>query len=210
MKASKLFGLFLALLSLAICSRSVCADPPTAGEGALVDNPFYGNWAAFAIGSTKTVREVTTLHDGVKIKEKTSTLKEISEDRIVLESVTTELRDVAEIVDAPQTIIIPAKISKEAFAKMEFLSSPTKDSVHPETPGATMGKETLDVGGEKLDCDWIANSWTDKEGGTHSSKVWLNKDVPGHLVKWTREAKSPTHTSNHETMLVSFIAKPAK
>jgi len=207
MKFSKLSGLFLAMLSLAICSPLAYGDPPAPTETDLVENPYYDNWAAFAVGSTKTVREVTVSADGVKTKERTSTLKEVTEDRIILESVTTELHDVAETIDAPQTVVIPAKISKEAFAHMEFLSQ--KKEGAPESPNSTSGKETLEIGGEKLECEWIASTW-EHGGVTHTSKVWLSKEVPGHLVKWSRGTKSQDHSTSHDSVLISFIAKPAK
>jgi len=169
----------MALVAMVIgmtVSLAMCQDT--------VDNPAYKSWAAFKVGTAIKTQTTTVMTMGEKDMTTktttTTTLKELTADKAVVEMVSETDMNGTKIPGTPMKVDIAAKMAKDAASQ----PAGTKVTKKGE------GDEEVAVGDKKYKCHWVENQTTsDQMDGT--SKVWTCPDVPGGTVKMTNENTKP-------------------
>lgn len=169
-------GVVVAILGVALSGAGWGQD------GKTIDNPQYQAWSAFKVGSfvkQKTVMAGTGFNTEMFITQK---LVEKTAEKLVLEMSQT-------MISNGQKMNMPAQ-KTEVKAKMPAPPKVETKKVDHETKE---GKETLTIGGQKVECKWTQTTMT-TNGQKVVSKVWMNDDFPGKSVQMNTEA-SGTKTS---------------
>jgi hypothetical protein len=163
-----------------------------------VENPFYKYWHNHKVGSTVTLHEKTVFSgpdksqypDGVEEKSVTSKLLQVGPKDVVVQVAVTEREFLSTIELAPTKKHYPAQVTK-ANLQAGF------HGVDPK-----IGKETLMVLGEKLEC--VTLSGTEKKDGEEiEHKIWVSEHVPGGVVKHTRVLKQDGKAVADTTIIVT-------
>jgi hypothetical protein len=139
--------------------------PAMAGQE-MIDNPAYQNWSAFKVGAMSKVEGETKMGPNTTKMEMTYTLKELTDEKAVIE-VATVMHVAGQKIEQKQTQNIPAKIAKPE---------------EPKDAEKTEGTETLTIDGKEVKCKWIET--TKKQGAmTIKAKVWSSEKIPGGMAK---------------------------
>lgn len=163
----------------------------------MVDNPQYKSWSAFKVGTTVKTQMTSVMSMGDKeLTSKmtmTSTLKELTADKAVVEVVTeTDVNGQKMTMPATKQEIA-AKIAKGADSQPAGVKVTKKE-----------GDEEVAVGDKKYKCHWVETQTTSAESES-TSKVWTCSDVPTGMVKMVSESTKPMKSKT--TMeLVEFKA----
>jgi hypothetical protein len=176
---------------------------PEAGGDEQVANPYYTWWANFKPGSTVTRLEKTAfagkekadVPDGIDEKTVTYKLLDVGRGSVTVEVIVSERDFLSTTESAPTKQTYPFMVKK----------SHLKAALHEVD--LTKGKETIDVLGKKLEC--VTYSGTDKSGNTETDhKIWVSDQVPGGIVKHTRNTKQDGKPYADTTIVVTaFSAK---
>jgi hypothetical protein len=164
----------------------------------MVENPYYKYWANHKEGSTVTLHEKTVFSgpekeqypDGADEKVVASKLLKVGRGDVVVQVTVTESDFLNTIESAPTKKAYPFMVTKANL----------QAGLHGVDP--KIGKETLTVLGEKLECTTL--SGTEKKGGTEvEHKVWVSDKVPGGIVKHTRTLKQDGKVVADTTIIVT-------
>ena len=164
----------------------------------MVENPFYKHWANHKEGSTVTLHEKTVFSgpekeqypDGAEEKWVTSKLLKVGRGDAVVQVTVTERDFLDTIESAPTKKTYPSMVSKANL----------QAGFHGVNP--MIGKETLTVLGEKLECTTL--SGTEKKGGEEvEHKVWVSDKIPGGIAKHTRVLKQDGKVVADTTIVVT-------
>ncbi|MFB3893480.1 MAG: hypothetical protein ACE15C_15815 [Phycisphaerae bacterium] len=170
---------------LMVVILAMAAAPALAAD--MIDNPAYKNWAQFKVGaSAKTVQEMAMAGQTTRT-EMTSTLKELTPEKAVI-----EMKTVAEV--AGQKIENTQKI--EHAAKIEKAAEPTTK------PQMKEGTEEIEVAGKKIKCKWVETT-AEQAGTKTTSKVWTSDEIPGLMAKMETKTEGPVSMTT-TTKLVEF------
>ncbi len=132
-----------------------------------VDNPEYQNWSKGKAGSFVSSKMVSDFGGNKSEMEMTTTLKEISADKAVVETKTS-------MVVGGNKMDLPAQ-SRDVPAKIKKVEG--KEGEKPKE-----GDEEIEVAGKKLKCHWVETT-TDANGNKTTAKVWTTKEIPGGMAK---------------------------
>ncbi|HVL11198.1 MAG TPA: hypothetical protein VM529_01445 [Gemmata sp.] len=178
--------LLVAALAAAGCERKPTPDdaiiPPDiqnrpAPSGETVENPTYKLWAGFPTGSSVTQRTTTENEDNTEktVTTITYTLKERTDDHIVVESKATTVHYTDRVEENPpdqvktlKVLPLPPGVKKEDWGK-----SPQ---------GAETGEETLTVLGKEYKCSWVKTKGFTEAGDIYTQN-WSSRQMPGGLVR---------------------------
>lgn len=143
----------------------------TAVQAERIDNPEYQQWAKFKPGASATTEMVSKMGENVSKVVTTHTLKELDENKAVIETLTVMHVADQEIKQTTKRDV-PAKIDKPEEPK------------EGEKPEVKKGEETIKVKAGTFKCDTVETHMKQK-GRNIVSKVWTCQDVPGGVVKMT-------------------------
>jgi hypothetical protein len=191
----------LAALLVLAASAAIAADRPKPGD--MVNNPPYGHWSQFPVGTSVTTKEVVTLADGNTVETLiTSKLVTKTKDRLTVETLVTAADASKHAGLAEQT-----KTLTDYPAKVKFERTHSPDSAGYSV---TEGKEVVDVQGKQVEAEWVEATTTNGDETT-VEKIWTAQDVPGGIVKQTMVKKKGAKVSSQSAMqLVNVSTKPAK
>ena len=141
--------------------------------GKTIDNPQYQMWAKYKVGTSVTMKSTTAYGDFKSVNEMTTTLKSITKEKIVLSMATVTTA-------AGQETKQPA-MDQSVEAKMEEWVSTAKAKENPDVKTEeSTGK--LKIAGKSLDCK-VVKTTVKADGGDTVSTMWMNKEIPGEMVK---------------------------
>ena len=138
------------------------------------EDPEFKSWSKFKKGASVTLKSTTDLGKTTVVTVITTTLVEVGEDKLVLETVATSTINGMEIKvpamkrDVPKTVTTP-KVDK-------------KDDPKADKPKIEEGTETLKVAGVEVKAKWY-KATADVMGTKTESKTWTSDDIPGGTVK---------------------------
>ena len=156
-----------AVAVISVCTTILAAD--------LVDNPRYQDWSKYKPG-TLVKMDVTTAAGGQNIKTAmTTTLKEVTPEKVVLEMKTSMTIPGMAPQENVQSVIEPAKIEK---AKIK----PVNPEQMPNCKVINKGAEDLKIGDKTYKCNWYEMEMT-QQGMKIKSKCWTCDDVLDKMVK---------------------------
>jgi len=160
------------------------AAPVALGQD-MVDNPHYKSWSSFKVGAMVKLQVTTEVVVGTQKMTTnttmTSTLKELTADKAVVEIVT-------EMDMAGTKTAMPA-------TKQEIAAKVAKSGATTQPAGVTVtkkgeGDEEVAVGDKKVKAHWVQNEMTSAQMAS-TSKVWTSAEVPGGMVKMETQATKP-------------------
>lgn len=161
----------IAKLSAAVFASCALASAATAEE---VEHPAYKSWARHPVGTSVTLRSVTTTQGVTNVTTNTTTLVKLTESEAVLETVMTS-DATGRVVETPaQTYVQRRMFPLFAGVKKEDVGKPPGSSTH--------GEETVKLAGKEYKATWFDSNGRVEAGAT-SSRTWLSEDVPGRLLK---------------------------
>jgi hypothetical protein len=173
---------FALTAALAACDSKEPSKSPGGGGSIPMAEPAKPGkhmWSGFPKGSFVKLKTVTeTDIAGTRSRTeitRTHTLKELSPDSAVIETVTV-------MTDVPA----PSQSEEKIPLKARFDVSKGKN-----------GSEELEIAGARLKCSWTETE-ADDGGNRAVTRVWQNEEVPGFIVKTV--TKSPTMTSTMEVV----------
>ena len=171
-------------------SVALCAD--------MVDNPQYKSWSGFKVGTVLKMQSTSAMKMGdTEMTTKmtmTSTLKELTPDKAVVEIVTEMDMNGTKTAMPAQKLEIPAKVAAGAASQPAGVTITKKGE----------GDEEVAVGDKKYKCHWVENLMTSAQMES-TSKVWTCSDVPGGTVKMVSDTTKPM-TSKTTMELTEFKA----
>ena len=181
------------IIALLCCSAFICAQ-----EKKEVDNPQYVSWKDYKAGTSITLESVTEFSGNKTVMLMTYTLKKVTKEKVVVALNTTMKVAGQEIKQPEQTQEWPAKIK---------MAVPAGKDEPKEMPGVKIekGKETLELAGRKIECEWIKTT-TETNGQKTVATVWNSKKIPGGMVK--TEASLPGNGKT--TMKLTKFSEPKK
>ena len=160
-------GCAAAIAGLSVCTTIFAAD--------LVDNPRYQEWSKYKPG-TLVKMDITTVAGGQNIKSAmTTTLKEVTPEKVVLEMKTSMTIPGMPPQDNATNVVEPAKIEK---AKIK----PVNPEQMPNCKVTNKGTEDLKIGDKTYKCNWYEMEMEQK-GMKMKGKCWTCDDVLDKLVK---------------------------
>ena len=170
---------------LVVTMLAATATPAIAEK---IDNPEYLSWKQFKPGAMVKIEHVSKVAGNETKMVKTTTLKELTDEKAMVSSQTT-MSVMGNVIKQPaEDQEIPAK-----FDKPEMPEGTKTPDIETE-----QGEETLTVGGKEIACKWVKS--TVKTGGnTILSKAWSSDAVPGGLVKMESTTKG---TMTMETKMI--------
>src|SRR5262249_46539086 len=119
----------------------------------------------------------------------TQTLKKVSAERAVIETMSAIEAGGQTIKSGPFPMEIPARLpTLNIDPKLQA------KSVEDPKVKSTRGQETLTIKGKKLKCEWTKSETPD--GAV--TKMWVCTEVPGHLVKTIVQDKATDSTTTTE------------
>lgn len=161
-------GTVAAIAAVAVCTSILAAD--------LVDNPRYQSWAKYKPG-TLVKMDMVTAAGGQDMKSTiTTTLKEVTPEKVVLEMKTSmTIPGMADPMDNVMSMTEPAKIEKEKI-------KPTNPEQMPNCKVIGKGTEAVKIGDKSYKCDWYEVEM-EQQGMKISTKFWTCNDLPDKMVK---------------------------
>jgi hypothetical protein len=143
-------------------------------KGVPLDNPQYAGWKDFKVGSWMRWTMVADIEGQKMEMEETVTLLEVTAERVVLEHKGMTKSGGQEHPSSRKEDILP---------KTDLLAKYDKT-----------GEETIEVSGKKLACQvYLGKMKPDAAGGfVGDLKFWINKDVPGSVVRMEVTAEKDT------------------
>jgi len=177
----------LNLMMAAILLLGAMESAVRAADDEMVTNPPYKHWSAFKVGTTVTQKEHVRFAKssdeadyypgGVREKDATYTLLEVTPEKAVVQLTIVEYGHGSTTELAPSKITYPAKVKKEHV-------STSKEEIETFKEG----DEDVNVLGKTIRCHWV--EIIDQDGDeTYYHKVWDSDEVPGGIIKEIRSQK---------------------
>lgn len=180
--------LFAFGLSLIACANAGAEE---------VEHPIYRSWARHPIGTTITLKSVTTAGGQTIVTTKKTTLVRLTESSAELETTMTS-DGTGKVVQSPSQSYTQRRMFP-LFAGM------TKDDVGKPPKGSTQGEETIKLAGRDFKTQWFdSNGQT--EAGKSQTRTWMSDEVPGKLVKAVTQVPSAKNTTTVELIELKIPA----
>jgi len=151
-------------------------NEPQAGGGEVLDNLDYQSWKPFKPG-TIVVRKKESKNENGWVKETTTlTLKQVTDEKVFIESqITVERPNEPAKVNPPFEISHSARFTVPKNMKKEQFNKPSLRAVE-------VGEESIKVAGKTYKARLF--TWEDQtEAGPMPQKIWLSQEVPGRFLK---------------------------
>lgn len=167
-------------------------SPPPPRE--MVEHPTYKLWGHFPAGTRVALKTVTDsrLTPGQTVTTIVYTLRERTDDHIVVESQATTLYSSGRVEKNPPTsvrtqrlIALPPDMKKEDWGK--------------PLPGQESGEEEITVLGKTYKCRWN-RSRSSTDAGDMITTTWTSSEMPGGLVKSIAEVKAVEEVTTIEVV----------
>jgi hypothetical protein len=168
----------VALMAVAAMSLAAVQDAE------MIQNPEYKGWSGQKTGAW--VKFTTVVEAGTMKMESatTTTLKEITAEKAVLEQATEmDQRGERRTTTLPARDV-PARIKKGTDSdggKIEVIAE---------------GGEELELKGTKYKCHWVEMKLAAKRGGEGTMKIWRSDKIIGGAAKMTMKTAKMTMTMN--------------
>lgn len=171
------------ILASMICTSFAAAQVPAAKPTVKkIENPQYKQWAGYKPGTWVTVKTVADLNGQKTETDVTTTLKSVSDEKLVV-AIKTTMYIMGEKIEQPAT---------ETTYKAMIPEMKTPE-LTTEKPKVETGKEELTVMKKKLEC--VKTKTTSKfAGGELVTTAWTSKEIPGELVKSVSKMSAGTTT----------------
>lgn len=188
---------FAVLFTLASCAcvlaQEAASRPASVQSVEMVENPLYKHWSQFKPGSFATMKIMSDSAGMTSESTVTWTLKEVTPDKVVIETLTKATVSGNEMTMPAQPMEIMAKVSKVEAEKAEKPEGKVDE-----------GDEDIEVVGKKMKSKWIETVM--KYGDmTTKSKVWTCDGIPGQICKMISETEGPVKAKS-EGHVVEFKA----
>lgn len=169
----------IAFAAVAVVGIVLCASGTARAED--IDNPEYGYWSGFKVGSNVTMKMETVAAGNKSEMTNVITLVELTKEKAVIETKGHMMMGGNKIDMPAQKREIPAKVKKGEDAKKEG-----KKPVE--------GDEDVELGGgKKVKAHWMEME-TESGGTKTKSKTWMSKEIPGHMCKMESHSEGPMKT----------------
>jgi len=165
---------------------ALCA-PAFAAAAEEVEHPAYRSWARFPVGTSVTLKSVTTTQGVTNVTTNRTSLVKLTDREAVLETVMTSDATGRVVVSPAQTYVQRRMFPLFAGVKREDVGKP---------PGPSkQGEETLRLAGTEYKATWFDSSGRVESGET-LTRTWMSDEVPGRLLKAvTRVPKADNATT---------------
>jgi hypothetical protein len=150
---------------------ALAAQPAFADD--TIPNSEFTNWSQFKKGTSVTLKTTTSTSGVTSESFSTSTLVEVSADKVVVEYVTSTTTNGLEVKSPAVKREIPKTITK---------SPPPKKDDTIKIVSEENGTETIKFLGRDIKTKWSGNT-VEVNGIKTVSKVWMSDEVPGMMVK---------------------------
>jgi hypothetical protein len=149
--------------------------PPPAGER--VENPTYKLWANFPAGTSVTQRTTTENENNTQktVTTITYTLREKTDDRVVVESRATTVHYTGRVEENP-----PAAVTTRRYLTLP--PGAGKEDWGKPPAGQEEGEEVVTAAGKEYKARWYKSQDTTDAGPLYA-QTWTSADIPGGLVK---------------------------
>lgn len=167
------WNLCAAILAVVLSSTLV---PPCALAADQIDNPRYGAWARYKVGSSHTLAGVMNMGQFQMKMEMKQTLTELADDKATVETVVTMNMMGQPRTMPPRKEMVAAKINK--------------------TEAKELGEETVQAMGKSFKCKVLlvpneAPAGPDGKTTKGEAKIYVAPEVPGGMVKMTYDTTDP-------------------
>jgi hypothetical protein len=166
---------------IALCGLALICSTVRAGQ---VENPAYKEWAKYKPGTSITIATTSDAGGQTSKVETKTTLKEVSDDKVVLET--------AMSMDAGgQKMDMPAQTTE---VKKMMDEMPAMPNAQTQTADAKANTKTTDesvttaAGTFKAKC---TEATMEANGSKTTSKTWTSDEVPGGMVKMEATTDGP-------------------
>ena len=154
---------------------SICLAETSFAQDELVANPQYVSWSNHQPGTAVSMKMVTNMAGQTMNMDITQTLKEVSDEKAVVE-VKTSMDMMGQKQDMPpQSVNIAAKVTKAEADKANLPQGADGEAKE-------IGNETVTVAGKDYDCK-VTEFAGEQQGMKTKGKVWRCDQVPGGVVK---------------------------
>lgn len=159
-----------------------------------IASPYYAHWAKFKPGTTVTSEGIANMPMMPPATVKTVvTLKSVEPDHLVTTMAATISFDGHTMPQPPVDTKIPAEYDTENEGNV-----------------VSVGKETIEAMGKKIECDVYTIDTSQAKGEMHL-KVWINSDIPGAVkMDWTAKVKDKKGNDHEMTYTVTIQSYEAK
>lgn len=154
----------------------------TAGAAQAENNALYDSWAKHKPGTMVKVKMVTEAAGNKTEMETTQTLKEVTPEKVVVDTQTTMTMMGQKLEQPAQPMEIPAKMEAGQAAAAQAQKAADVEVKESE--------ETVTVSGQSVKAKVVETK--DK---TTWSKAWTSADVPGTVVKMESKTTGDMATS---------------
>ena len=172
MSSSKTLGLASLVLGFMAIVATAQDVPGMKKTGKMIDNPAYQQWSQFKAGTFVTTKLTSTFGEMKTTMETTTTLKEITEQKLVIAMKTAMM-----VGDQKFEQPVPDQTVDAKVEEMVPTEEAKKDDIKVET-----SEEEVELLGKKLKCTLTKTTLMMNEQKT-VTKVWTCKEVPGSVVK---------------------------
>jgi hypothetical protein len=174
------------MLSMVASGCLLLAGSALAGQ---VENPQYTQWAKFKPGTSTTIATSSDAGGQSSKMETKTTLKEVTPDKVVIESAMS-MEAGGQKMDMPAQSQEIKKMMDEAPATPSAPNAPA-ESPKPQTKES---EETVSIAGGSYKCK-VTESTVDVGGSKTVSKTWTSDEVPGSLVKMEATSDGPVKST---------------
>ena len=165
------------------------------------DNPMYKSWADHGVGTSVTTKSKTTAAGQTSEMESTQTLVEKTDEKVVIEIVTTMVVAGNKMEMPAQKMEIQAKFDTPEASEKE--DPPAADD--GPKPVTKESEETIEIAGKKYKAK-VYDSTIEAEGFTSHVKSWTSNDIPGGVLK-TESSTGGQFSSMSTSEVTKFIVK---
>ncbi len=148
-----------------------------ADDDEMIDNPTYKHWAQFKPGTYVVTKTNSRINNVDTTTITTTTLEEVTPEKVILKIET--IVDLAGNEQGMPThkLNVPAKMKKDDLTPFDKAAA---------KPDAKKGKEALEIGGKKVETEWI-EAVVEVNKVKSKTRKWTSDEVPGRIVKMETE-----------------------
>lgn len=167
--------MFISVCCLMFVTTSVCAEQ--------IENPQYKEWAKYKPGTSTTMATTSDAGGQTSSMETKTTLKEVTDDKIVLD-ISMSMDAGGQKMNMPaQTTEIKKMIDAPAAADATAAANAPKPDTKTSDESVTVGAGTFKAK--------VTEATMDAGGSKTTSKTWMSDDVPGGMVKMEASTDGP-------------------
>lgn len=161
-------------------------------------NPEYKMWSKYKPGTMVKTKSVTSGGAETQI-ETTTTLKEVTAEKLVLTS-QTSMSVMGQKFEQPAS-------DRDVPAKTPTTPTPeTPEGVRAGDVKSETGEETIEVAGKQVKAKWTQT--TTKQGDTTTTaKVWQSDEIPGGLAKMESRMEGGDTPTTVTLTVTEFVVK---